>query len=99
MTLFQSVKRTIEKKTVDVFTLVKTEINAVSQELSIKGKALTHQQPKFAGASHRVRALKRRVEKIMTVSSFHIFNHLPKHLSVHIHAADLSHTLQNREAL
>ena len=63
----QAIKRTIDKKTVDVFQMFNDELNAVKKELTQKTTPLPSSHPKFAGQAHWARFLKKRVERSMMV--------------------------------
>ncbi len=66
--LLQAIRRTIDKKTVDVYHLFNEELQAVKKELSQKGpKPLTPSHPKFSGVAHWARMLKKRIERGMMV--------------------------------
>ena len=64
----QAIRRTIDKKTVEVFQLFNEELNLVKKEFNTKTVALPPMYPKYAGSSTWARALKRRIDKPMTVS-------------------------------
>ncbi|XP_046574741.1 LOW QUALITY PROTEIN: dynein axonemal heavy chain 2-like [Haliotis rubra] len=62
----EAIRRTIDKKTVEVYTLFNEELNSVKKELSQKGLApLTPSHPKFSGMAHWARLLKKRIERGM----------------------------------
>ncbi|XP_059156869.1 dynein axonemal heavy chain 2-like isoform X2 [Physella acuta] len=62
----EAVRRTIDKKTVEVYGLFNDELNAVKRELSTKDHpTLSPSHPKFAGSAHWARLLKNRVQKGM----------------------------------
>ena len=63
----QAIKRTIDKKTVSVFSLFNDELNAVKGELNQKAARLPAMHPKYAGQAHWARLMKRRVERSMMV--------------------------------
>ena len=67
-TTHQAIRRTIDKKTVDVYQKFNEELNLVKKEFNTKTPNLTPTQPKFAGAAAWARALKRRVDRPMDVS-------------------------------
>ena len=67
--LLQAIKRTIDKKTVDVYQMFNEELNAVKKELTQKTVKLPPAHPKFAGQAHWARFLKKRVERSMGVST------------------------------
>ncbi|KAL8578357.1 hypothetical protein ACOMHN_031731 [Nucella lapillus] len=58
-------RRSLEKKTVDVYALFVGEINAVKNLISYKSKLQTFAQPKYAGTGHWARFLRKRLEKQM----------------------------------
>ncbi|KAL5251273.1 hypothetical protein ACHWQZ_G016836 [Mnemiopsis leidyi] len=63
----EAIKRTIDKKTVDVYQKFNEELNLVKKEFNTKTPNLTPTQPKFAGAAAWARALKRRIDRPMDV--------------------------------
>ena len=65
----QAVRRTIDKKTVDVFSLFNEELNAVKKELTMKAVPRIPSHPKYSGAAHWARTLKRRIERSMMVGA------------------------------
>ena len=67
MSLLQAIRRTLDKKTVDVYTMFNDELNAVKKELTQKSSPLPPQHPKFAGQAHWARMLKKRIERSMMV--------------------------------
>lgn len=64
----QAIRRTIDKKNVDVNLMFNDELNAVKKELTNKAKSLIPWHPKFAGQALWARQLKRRIERGMMVS-------------------------------
>ena len=56
---YQAIRRTIDKKTVDVFQMFNEELNAVKKELTQKTVPLPQAHPKFAGQAHWARMLKK----------------------------------------
>ena len=66
--IFQAIRRTIDKKTVEVFNMFNDELNAVKKELTNKSVPLPASHPKFAGQAHWARQLKKRIERSMMVS-------------------------------
>lgn len=66
----QAIKRAIDKKTVDVYTMFNEELNAVKKELTQKISNMPPNHPRFAGQSLWARLLKKRVERLMMVGSF-----------------------------
>ncbi len=67
--MFQAIRRTIDKKTVEVFNMFNDELNAVKKELTNKSVPLPASHPKFAGQAHWARQLKKRIERSMMVRS------------------------------
>ena len=63
----QAIRRTIDKKTVDVYALFNEELNAVKKEMTKKNQDLGPLLPKYAGQAHWARCLKRRIDRIMEV--------------------------------
>ncbi|XP_077988088.1 dynein axonemal heavy chain 2-like [Glandiceps talaboti] len=63
----EAIRRTIDKKTVEVYTLFNEELNLVKKELTRKNPDLGPLMPKFAGQSHWARSLKRRIDRSMEV--------------------------------
>ena len=68
MSVIQAIKRTIDKKTVEVYTMFNEELNAVKKELTQKSIPPSFSHPKFAGQALWARQLKRRIERSMGVS-------------------------------
>ncbi|ESP04959.1 hypothetical protein LOTGIDRAFT_184938 [Lottia gigantea] len=63
----EAIRRTIDKKTVDVFSMFNDELNAVKKELTQKAVSLSPSHPKFSGAAHWAKMLKKRIERSMMV--------------------------------
>ena len=66
----QAIKRTIDKKTVEVYTMFNEELNAVKKELTQKCIPPSFSHPKYAGQALWARQLKRRIERSMGVRVF-----------------------------
>ncbi len=66
--ILKAIRRTLDKKTVDVFTMFNDELNAVKKELTQKTVPLPASHPKFAGQAHWARMLKKRIERSMMVN-------------------------------
>ena len=64
----QAIRRTIDKKTVEVFQLFNEELNTVKKEFNNKAQELPPMHPKYAGIAYWARMLKRRIDKPMLVS-------------------------------
>jgi len=69
----QSIRRMIDKKTVDVYAMFIDELNIIKKELTLKLVALPASHPKYAGQAHWARLLKRGIERSMTVGCFFFF--------------------------
>jgi len=65
--LLQAIKRTVDKKTVEVYGMFNEELNAVKKELTQKNIPPSPSHPKFAGQALWARQLKRRIERSMSV--------------------------------
>lgn len=63
----QAIRRMIDKKTVDVFTMFNEELNSVKKELTQKSSPLYTSHPKYAGTALRGKMLKRGIERSMMV--------------------------------
>jgi len=71
--LLQSIRRMIDKKTIDVYAMFNDELNSIKKELTQKLVALPASHPKYAGQAHWARMLKRGIERSMTVSVSSLF--------------------------
>ena len=67
--MFKTIKRTLDKKIVDVVQMFCEEMNKVKKELNNKRPYLSLQHPKYAGQAHWIKALKRRLENNFKVST------------------------------
>ncbi|KAL7880425.1 hypothetical protein SRHO_G00026790 [Serrasalmus rhombeus] len=67
LTTREAIKRTIDRKTVDVYTLFSKELYLVNKELSQKAIHTPAHIPQNAGHAHWARALRRRIERPMEV--------------------------------
>lgn len=65
--LLQTIKRTIDKKTVGVYNMLNRELNAVKKELTQKSVITFYTHPKYAGQALWARQLKKRIERSMSV--------------------------------
>ncbi|XP_052104325.1 dynein axonemal heavy chain 2-like isoform X7 [Mytilus californianus] len=61
----EAIRRTIDKKTVDVFSMFNEELNAVKKELTHKTQPQSPNHPKYSGQGLWARQLKRRIERGM----------------------------------
>ncbi|XP_014680873.1 PREDICTED: dynein heavy chain 2, axonemal-like [Priapulus caudatus] len=67
LTARETIKRTIDKKTVQMWTLFSDELNSVKKELATKSPPLSPMHPNYAGCAHWAKALKRRIDYDMAV--------------------------------
>jgi dynein heavy chain len=63
----EAIRRTIDKKTVEVYALFNDELNSVKKELTKKCASLGPLLPKYAGQAHWARSLKGRIDRSMKV--------------------------------
>ncbi|GCB82996.1 hypothetical protein scyTo_0023517, partial [Scyliorhinus torazame] len=61
----ETIKRTIDKKTVEVYILFNEELSWVNKDLNRKAMYLAPQMPHFAGQAHWARSLRRRIDRSM----------------------------------
>ncbi|XP_032872211.1 dynein heavy chain 2, axonemal [Amblyraja radiata] len=61
----ETIKRTIDKKTVDVYVLFNEEMARVNKDLNRKAIYLPPQMPRYAGQAHWARTLRRRIDRSM----------------------------------
>ncbi|XP_078389870.1 dynein axonemal heavy chain 2 [Cetorhinus maximus] len=61
----ETIKRTIDKKTVGVYILFNEELSWVNKDLNRKAIHLAPQMPQFAGQAHWGRSLRRRIDRSM----------------------------------
>ena len=59
----EAIKRTIDKKTVDVCYVFGDELNAVKKELSSKKQNILYDHPHLAGQAFWARLLRRRIDR------------------------------------
>ena len=77
LSLSQPIKRALDKRTVEVYTLFNDELNAVKKELTSKGSPLPFNHPKFAGNAQWCRLLKKRIEReMMILDRAHFLPHM-----------------------
>ncbi|XP_026578292.1 dynein heavy chain 2, axonemal [Pseudonaja textilis] len=73
----EAIKRTFDKKTVDVFMLFNRELSLVNKELSKKTPFLTPYMCHYSGMAHWMRALRRRVDRPMKcLTKAHFIPHI-----------------------
>ncbi|KAK9398332.1 dynein heavy chain 2 axonemal-like [Crotalus adamanteus] len=73
----EAIKRTFDKKTVDVFMLFNRELSLVNKELSKKTPFLTPYMCHYSGMAHWMRALRRRVDRPMQcLTKAHFIPHI-----------------------
>uniref|UniRef100_H3A7W8 Dynein axonemal heavy chain 2 n=1 Tax=Latimeria chalumnae TaxID=7897 RepID=H3A7W8_LATCH len=63
----EAIKRSIDRKTVDVYTFLNEELNLVNKELSKKQPRMPLLMPYYTGQAYWVRALRYRIERPMEV--------------------------------
>eukprot|EP00079_Xenopus_tropicalis_P031840 XP_017945611.1 PREDICTED: dynein heavy chain 2, axonemal [Xenopus tropicalis] len=61
----EAIKRTFDKKTVQVYQLFKDELDLVNKELGKKLPTLPPHMCRFAGQGHAIRGLRRRIDRSM----------------------------------
>ena len=64
----QAIRRTIDKKTVEVYGLFNEELNLVKKEFNTKTPAVSPFEPRYAGSAQWARALKKRIDYPMEVN-------------------------------
>ena len=64
---FQAIRRTIDKKTVEVYQLFNEELNLVKKEFNTKTVDLPPMYHRYAGSAAWARMLKRRIDRPMNV--------------------------------
>uniref|UniRef100_A0A8D0HGT5 Dynein axonemal heavy chain 2 n=1 Tax=Sphenodon punctatus TaxID=8508 RepID=A0A8D0HGT5_SPHPU len=73
----EAIKRTFDKKAVDVFMLFNRELSLVNKELSKKLPFLPPHMCHYSGLAHWVRSLRRRIDKPMKcLSNAHFLPHI-----------------------
>lgn len=65
--LRQSIKRVLDRRTVDLFSMFGEELNLVKKEFSKHAATLTLSQPSYAGRATWARTLKKRIDIPMKV--------------------------------
>eukprot|EP00795_Rhopilema_esculentum_P016694 gene16694-8141_t len=63
----EAIRRTIDKRTVEVYHLFNEELNAVKKEFNTKKVQLPPLHPKYAGLASWAKSLKKRIDKPMEV--------------------------------
>lgn len=66
--LRQAIKRTYDKKAVDLYMLFNSELALVNRELNKKWPYLEPYMAQYSGQAHWVRILRRRIDRVMNVS-------------------------------
>ncbi|KAM9407837.1 LOW QUALITY PROTEIN: dynein axonemal heavy chain 2 [Salvelinus alpinus] len=90
----EAIKRTIDRKTVDVYGLFNKELNLVNKELSKKVLHTPAHMPLHAGQAHWARALRRRIERPMeVVQCAHFMPHIGSGEEVRLAYSQLVQTL------
>nr|XP_028557519.1 dynein heavy chain 2, axonemal isoform X1 [Podarcis muralis]XP_028557522.1 dynein heavy chain 2, axonemal isoform X1 [Podarcis muralis] len=73
----EAIKRTFDKKTVDIFMLFNRELSLVNKELSKRTPFLPPHMCHYSGLVHWMRALRRRIEKPMNcLTKAHFIPHI-----------------------
>ena len=65
--LTQSIKRVVDRRTVDLFVMFNDELNLVKKEFNRQSPSLTPFQPQYAGRATWARSLKKRIDTPMKV--------------------------------
>lgn len=63
----ESIRRTIDKKTVEIYHIFLDELNAVKKEFNSQNPCLPVLQPKYAGLAVWARSLKKRISRPFNV--------------------------------
>lgn len=63
----QSIKRVLDRRTVDLFSMFNEELNLVKKEFSKHSATLILSQPRYAGRATWARTLKKRIDIPMKV--------------------------------
>ena len=63
----QSIKRVMDRRTVDLFSMFNEELNVVKKEFSRQSPEMPLSQPLYAGTATWARILKRRIDAPMKV--------------------------------
>ncbi|EDV25795.1 uncharacterized protein TRIADDRAFT_23475 [Trichoplax adhaerens] len=63
----EAIRRTIDKKTVEVYGLFNEELNLVKKEFNTKTPAVSPFEPRYAGSAQWARALKKRIDYPMEI--------------------------------
>ncbi|XP_006899240.1 PREDICTED: dynein heavy chain 2, axonemal [Elephantulus edwardii] len=73
----EAIKRTYDKKAVDLYMLFNNELALVNRELNKKLPQLEPYMPHYSGHAHSVRILRRRLDRVMNcLSSAHFLPHI-----------------------
>ncbi|XP_077169770.1 dynein axonemal heavy chain 2 isoform X1 [Paroedura picta] len=73
----EAIKRTFDKKTVDIYMLFNRELSLVNKELSKKNPFLPPHMCHYSGLAHWMRGLRRRIDKpLKCLSSAHFIPHI-----------------------
>ncbi|XP_039087571.1 dynein heavy chain 2, axonemal [Hyaena hyaena] len=73
----EAIKRTYDKKAVDLYMLFNSELALVNRELNKKWLYLEPYMAQFSGRAHWVRILRRRIDRVMNcLSSAHFLPHI-----------------------
>uniref|UniRef100_G1NZY7 Dynein axonemal heavy chain 2 n=1 Tax=Myotis lucifugus TaxID=59463 RepID=G1NZY7_MYOLU len=73
----EAIKRTYDKKAVDLYMLFNSELALVNRELNRKWPSLEPYMAQFSGQAHWVRILRRRIDRVMNcLSNAHFLPHI-----------------------
>ena len=82
--MLQSIKRTIDRRTVDLYGRFTEELNMVKREFSGKAPVLPTSFPRQAGKAMWARSLKRRIDSSMKVSYMYMYMYYTIYIYMHI---------------
>uniref|UniRef100_H0V315 Dynein axonemal heavy chain 2 n=1 Tax=Cavia porcellus TaxID=10141 RepID=H0V315_CAVPO len=73
----ETIKRTYDKKAVDLYMLFNNELALVNRELNKKWSYLEPYMAQYSGQAHRMRVLRRRIDRVMNcLSGAHFLPHI-----------------------
>ena len=65
--VLKTIRRMIDKKTVDVFNMFTEELNFIKKEMTQKTLLLSPFHPKYSGLANQMKMLKKGIERSMAV--------------------------------
>ncbi|XP_043099095.1 dynein axonemal heavy chain 2-like [Puntigrus tetrazona] len=93
----EAIKRTIDRKTVDVYALLSSELSEVNLVMCRLSSLTAAQMPRHAGQGHWTRALRSRIERPMEVLwRAHFLPHVSSGEEVRVNYAKLCQTLDEK---